>query len=165
MNPFRPPPTHRKKALICTLALISTLILTHCEDPERETQLRWREEEVNAKEVAMLRKEREILAERERIQQRELEIAALQSELEKRNAEVALEVEKMKAARRDFEIKNLRGSAPKITAGRAIVIDPESGEVLYEHNPDQKAPIASTQKLLTALLVIERGDLDDIVTI
>lgn len=46
-----------------------------------------------------------------------------------------------------------------------MVIDPESDEVLLERNADRKGPIASTQKLLTALLVVEGGDMDNMVTI
>jgi D-alanyl-D-alanine carboxypeptidase (penicillin-binding protein 5/6) len=141
------------------------LLAAGCEDPEREARLRWREEEVNAKETGMLRREREILqerhdleAERQALQVREKEIARLKAEME-------LELERMKEARRQFEIKNLRGNPPKITAGRMIVIDAESGEVLHEHNADNKGAVASTQKLLTALLVVERGDLDEMVTV
>ncbi|PYL06741.1 MAG: D-alanyl-D-alanine carboxypeptidase, partial [Verrucomicrobia bacterium] len=38
-----------------------------------------------------------------------------------------------------------------------------SGEVLYEKNPDQLRPPASTEKLLTALVVAESGDLERVV--
>ena len=38
-------------------------------------------------------------------------------------------------------------------------------EVLYQRNPDEKRPVGSTQKLLTSLIVAEKGDLDKEVTI
>lgn len=136
-----------------------------CEDPEREARLRWREEEVNAKETGLVRKEREMLREREEIAAERLTIVAREAELAKLKAEMEVEIKKMAEARRAFEIKNLRGQPPKITAERVIVIDPASGEVLYEKNADKRGAIASTQKLLTALLVVEKGDLDGMVTV
>jgi len=50
--------------------------------------------------------------------------------------------------------------APKITAGSAILLDALTGKVIYELNADQHRPVASTQKLLTSLIVAEAGDLD-----
>jgi serine-type D-Ala-D-Ala carboxypeptidase (penicillin-binding protein 5/6) len=140
-------------------------VLPGCEDPEREARLRWREEEVNAKETALVRKEREMLKEREEMAAERLTMAARESELTKLKAEMEAELEKMKQARRAFEIKNLRGQPPRITAERVIVIDPATGEVLFEKNADKRGAIASTQKLLTAILVAERGNLDAIVTV
>lgn len=48
---------------------------------------------------------------------------------------------------------------PKIGAPAAVLIDARTGRVLYEKNADEVRPIASTQKLLTALILCERGDL------
>lgn len=50
--------------------------------------------------------------------------------------------------------------APQISAKSAILVDLNTGRVLYERNADEIRPPASTQKLLTAILVIERGNLD-----
>jgi serine-type D-Ala-D-Ala carboxypeptidase (penicillin-binding protein 5/6) len=53
-----------------------------------------------------------------------------------------------------------------ITKARSImVIDAQSGQILYEKNPDEYRAAASTQKLLTALIVAERGYLDEPVTV
>jgi D-alanyl-D-alanine carboxypeptidase (penicillin-binding protein 5/6) len=54
--------------------------------------------------------------------------------------------------------------APKINAGSAILLDAKTGKVLFELNADQHRPVASTQKLLTSLIVAESGDLDHKVT-
>ncbi len=54
----------------------------------------------------------------------------------------------------------LPGGIPATRAKAVMVIDARSGEILYEKNPDERRPAASTQKLLTALLVAERGGLD-----
>ncbi|MDB6155130.1 MAG: Serine-type D-Ala-D-Ala carboxypeptidase [Chthoniobacteraceae bacterium] len=51
------------------------------------------------------------------------------------------------------------GKAPRISASSAILLDANTGEVLMEVNADQPRPVASTQKLLTALLVAETGNL------
>jgi serine-type D-Ala-D-Ala carboxypeptidase (penicillin-binding protein 5/6) len=61
------------------------------------------------------------------------------------------------------------GSVSKIPpanrAASVIVIDAHSGEILYEKNADAPRAAASTQKLLTALIVAERGYLDRPVTV
>lgn len=54
---------------------------------------------------------------------------------------------------------------PPVAAESAIVIDPVSGRVLYAKNADQRRPIASTQKLLTALVIVDSGNIDKPVTI
>ncbi|BDG59446.1 D-alanyl-D-alanine carboxypeptidase family protein [Caldinitratiruptor microaerophilus] len=54
---------------------------------------------------------------------------------------------------------------PRLTAAAAILMDWETGQVLYEKNATQKRPPASTTKVLTAILALERARLDDVVTI
>lgn len=52
-----------------------------------------------------------------------------------------------------------------LAAKGAILIDQQSGRVLYEKNADEKLYPASTTKILTALIALERGDLNDTVTV
>ncbi|HEY4255884.1 MAG TPA: D-alanyl-D-alanine carboxypeptidase family protein [Candidatus Udaeobacter sp.] len=54
---------------------------------------------------------------------------------------------------------------PKTSAASIIVVDANTGKILYEKNPDQIRAAASTQKLLTALVVAESGFLDRTVTV
>lgn len=54
---------------------------------------------------------------------------------------------------------------PKTSAASVIVVDANTGKILYEKNADQIRPPASTQKLLTALIVAESGFLDKPVTV
>jgi D-alanyl-D-alanine carboxypeptidase (penicillin-binding protein 5/6) len=54
---------------------------------------------------------------------------------------------------------------PKTSAASVIVVDANSGSILYEKNADQVRAPASTQKLLTALIVAETGFLDRRVTV
>lgn len=54
---------------------------------------------------------------------------------------------------------------PYITASSAILIEPNSGKVLYEKNPHKPLYPASTTKIVTAILGLELGNIEDIVII
>jgi serine-type D-Ala-D-Ala carboxypeptidase (penicillin-binding protein 5/6) len=51
----------------------------------------------------------------------------------------------------------------RLTAKTGILIEPSSGEVLWQRGADSRRSIASTTKLMTALLVLERSKLSDVV--
>ena len=55
--------------------------------------------------------------------------------------------------------------APEISARAALVRDASSGVTLLEKNAEEKLPIASLTKLMTALVVVENLSLDDEVEI
>ena len=57
------------------------------------------------------------------------------------------------------------GGPPRVHAISAILIDAQTGKVLHAVNPDAPRAVASTQKLMTALLVAEAGDAEHIVKI
>src|SRR5437868_1735988 len=52
------------------------------------------------------------------------------------------------------------GAVPNTRANSVMVVDARTGVVLHEKNADQPRPAASTQKLLTALIIAETGYLD-----
>lgn len=54
-----------------------------------------------------------------------------------------------------------QATVPSISCPRALVIDYETGRILYQKNAHQRCAIASTQKLLTALCVLEAGSSRD----
>ena len=60
-----------------------------------------------------------------------------------------------------FEVR----AVPLPRAKVACLMDYESGRVLFSHNDTQQVPMASTTKILTAIVAIENGNLDDIVTV
>lgn len=51
------------------------------------------------------------------------------------------------------------------SARSAILIERETGRVLLSCNPNEKLPMASTTKVMTALMVLEYGRLDEVVTV
>jgi D-alanyl-D-alanine carboxypeptidase (penicillin-binding protein 5/6) len=58
-----------------------------------------------------------------------------------------------------------RAAAPTPEAAAYIVVNPATGEVLAERAPDRELPMASTTKIMTALVALERARLDDVMTV
>ena len=50
---------------------------------------------------------------------------------------------------------------PEVSARAAVVISADTGEIIYSKNCEEKLPMASTTKIMTALLCIESGNLDE----
>lgn len=55
--------------------------------------------------------------------------------------------------------------APSVSAQAAVLYDPLSGAVLYEKNGGEVLPMASTTKIMTALLAFESGQADAVVEV
>jgi D-alanyl-D-alanine carboxypeptidase (penicillin-binding protein 5/6) len=53
------------------------------------------------------------------------------------------------------------GSNTVVTAKAAILVDNQTGEVLWQRNPDLPLPPASTTKIVTALVALQSGRLED----
>lgn len=53
----------------------------------------------------------------------------------------------------------------RITARSAILVDADTGRVLWQKAPHRRRPIASTTKIMTATLVLERLPLDRVVNV
>lgn len=64
-----------------------------------------------------------------------------------------------------FSIPHVSAEGIGVSARAAILIEAETGRVLFEKNADQHLPMASTTKIMTALLTLESGDLDRVVTV
>jgi len=54
--------------------------------------------------------------------------------------------------------------APEITASSAVLINAKTGQVLYGKNMHKPMHPASTSKIMTAIIALEHGNLNDIVT-
>ena len=161
--------TNGRSGLFFCLIGVALCLLPACDDTTQLTvaveSLKSRESKVVAREQAATEQELEF-AERER----KLEIIAAsldrqRSEIEAVKKILIEEIAQTKRQQAALIEREKRGPAPNVTAERMLVIDPINGEVLAEKNADRRAPVASTQKLLTALLVIESGGLDQTVTI
>jgi D-alanyl-D-alanine carboxypeptidase (penicillin-binding protein 5/6) len=57
------------------------------------------------------------------------------------------------------------GGVPNVIAKSVLVIDARTGQTLYEKNADEARAAASTQKLLTALIIAEHGFLNQTVRV
>lgn len=64
----------------------------------------------------------------------------------------------------DVDMDNIINSI-RVSARNAIALDSKTKQVLFEQNADEIVPMASTTKILTALVAITHGDLDREVTI
>ena len=54
---------------------------------------------------------------------------------------------------------------PALSAAAAVLVDMETGQVLHGVRADERRPVASLTKIMTALLVLERARLSDRVTV
>jgi len=54
----------------------------------------------------------------------------------------------------------LNNTGPAVSAKSAIAVDFATGEVILERNSQERLPVASTQKIMTALIVFENAELD-----
>jgi serine-type D-Ala-D-Ala carboxypeptidase (penicillin-binding protein 5/6) len=57
-----------------------------------------------------------------------------------------------------------RAAPPAIRAPEAILVEPQTQDVVYARRPTARRPIASTTKLMTALLTLERARLGEVFT-
>ncbi len=55
--------------------------------------------------------------------------------------------------------------APEVTAESWVLVDVATGQILAERRGEEVRPVASTVKVLTALTVLDRADIDDVVTV
>ncbi|SRR6266487_2823364 len=62
-------------------------------------------------------------------------------------------------------ILTIRGKPPEITASEAILLDNDTGHILDDLNGERPLPMASTTKVMTALIVIQTADPNKVVTI
>ncbi|MBQ6181941.1 MAG: D-alanyl-D-alanine carboxypeptidase [Ruminococcus sp.] len=58
-------------------------------------------------------------------------------------------------------MQNVSAEQPQVSARAAVLISADTGEIVWENNSGQKLPMASTTKIMTTLLCIESGGLDE----
>jgi serine-type D-Ala-D-Ala carboxypeptidase (penicillin-binding protein 5/6) len=62
-------------------------------------------------------------------------------------------------------VKHEYAVAPIIEAEASIIVDFDSGAVLFEHNSDKRLQMASITKLMTVIIALEQGDFNDVVSV
>lgn len=64
-----------------------------------------------------------------------------------------------------FLVFPFKAKAISTSAKAAILINGDTGEVIYSQNANERLPMASTTKIMTALLLCEHGELDREITV
>ncbi len=62
-------------------------------------------------------------------------------------------------------LPNILCFALELSATSAVILEAQTGEILFEKNADKKMGMASTTKIMTALVALEKGKAEDIVKI
>ena len=63
------------------------------------------------------------------------------------------------------ENSNIQDQFSDISARNLVLANSDTGKIIYERNIDEKIYPASITKLMTAILVVDNCELDDIVTV
>lgn len=74
-----------------------------------------------------------------------------------------IDIDKIKS--NTVETSNTETNEPKLNARIGLIFDRASKTVLYEKNGFKQVPMASTTKIMTAIVVLENADLTDVVTV
>ncbi len=130
-------------------------------EAERNNTFRKRAEILVQREAALAEREKIIAARERQAATRETALAKRESAITSREAVVAARETMLGIEETAALVEKPRSNAPTIVGKYACVIDALTGAVLHEKHAHSKVAVASTQKLMTALLVVEAGDLDE----
>ncbi len=64
-----------------------------------------------------------------------------------------------------YNTAEVRAEGVEVSAQSAVVLEAGTGRILFEKNAYQKLPMASTTKVMTALVALEYGNPDDVITV
>ncbi|MBQ3568017.1 MAG: D-alanyl-D-alanine carboxypeptidase, partial [Anaerotignum sp.] len=64
-----------------------------------------------------------------------------------------------------LSVTTVFGAEPKIAARGAALIDGKTGRLLWGRNAEEPMAMASTTKIMTAIMVLENCRMDEVVTI
>lgn len=62
-------------------------------------------------------------------------------------------------------ILTVRGTPPPVDSTAAYLLDADTGHVLVDIHGEQRLPMASTTKIMTAIMIIDKANLNQVVTI
>ena len=78
---------------------------------------------------------------------------------------VILQTSKQNVANNEGNENSNKIDNPELNARIALIYDRASGRIIYEKNGNKQTPMASTTKILTAIVTLENADLKETVTI
>ena len=101
------------------------------------------------------------------IEQAEIELEQAEIEPEQTESEPEQTEEEMKQTESESGQAESKAEQPdvKLYALSAVLLDATNNRILYEKNADQIMPMASTTKIMTAIIALENGNMDDVVTV
>lgn len=67
-------------------------------------------------------------------------------------------------AQENTEEKSIIDEPKDLYARSAVLMDADSGRILFDKNGSEELPMASTTKIMTCILALENADLDEVVT-
>ncbi len=137
-----------------TPAPISDLEANSDSGEEKKDMLERIADNLSARTQAVLKREKSLVEREKALSEREKALA---------ERETILEARENLIKRREVLPPPHSWNGPKtpsVTGKYVAIIDGRTGQFYHLKNADKKTPVASTQKLLTALLVIQAGDLD-----
>lgn len=138
-------------------------------EPEKEKTPEERHAELLERIADSLSKRMRAVAEREKaVSEREKALAEREQALKEREAlQDAREkiIEDREEPPKPQAWNGSPSSAPKTVGKYIAVIDANTGQYYYEKSGATKTPVASTQKLMTALVICSEDELDDLVTV
>jgi len=134
-------------------------------EADRNTSFRQRAELIVGRETALVEREKVVANREAQLNARDAALAKREAALTARETLVAARENLMGVQESAAIVKKPKWPAPSIVGKYCCVIDAVTGTVLFEKAGQTETAVASTQKLMTALIVIEAGDLDTEVVI
>jgi len=110
---------------------------------------------------SLAQRQKEILAREQELARKERELAEREASIQEQEAALEVRERVVHLSEKAPEVRPWTGpKAPPIVGQYAMVIDAVNGRILHEKNARVPTPVASTQKLMTALIVCETGNLE-----
>ena len=153
---------HNKSVIIYKILIVlfvitfsfSNTIIVFASNIESQNSITTKFEPKNSIELANLEKQEEVVKEEQKVEERE-------------NTELEEEIEEVDVREIQEEVLATSSNAEEMELNSriALIYDRASGRIMYEKNGNKQTPMASTTKIMTAIVVLENTNLKDTVTI
>ena len=153
---------HNKSVIIYKILIVlfvitfsfSNTIIVFASNIESQNSITTKFEPKNSIELANLEKQEEVVKEEQKVEEIE-------------NTELEEEIEEVDVREIQEEVLATSSNAEEMELNSriALIYDRASGRIMYEKNGNKQTPMASTTKIMTAIVVLENTNLKDTVTI